>query len=294
MTPADGGLARDRVIIVGAGLAGLFCALRLERPCLIVTARKEGGGASYWAQGGIAAALGPGDCPPAHAADTIAAGAGLCDPAAVDALTTEGPGLVRALAEVGVPFDREADGGFALSLEAAHSQARVARVGGDLAGAAIMQAVRAAALARPGVALLGGVRAHSLITDGAGRVIGLAGADETGRAVSVPGGDVVLATGGAGRLYGVTTNPANALGWAMAMAARAGAAIADPEFVQFHPTALDVGADPAPLATEALRGEGARLIDRDGRSIVDDPRGELAPRDVVARAVHRARAEGRG
>ena len=287
-------LPSDTVLIVGAGLAGLYCALRLERPSLVVTTEAPGGGgSSIWAQGGIAAALAPGDTPEAHADDTVAAGVGLADPDAVLVMTREGPSHVAALADLGVPFDVDDSGAFTLSLEAAHRCPRVAHVGGDLAGREIMKAVGNAALRRPKVQLCHGYDVRSLLVGEDGRVGGVLARDRD-RVVPIRATDVVLATGGVGRLYSVTTNPATALGDAIAMAARAQATIADPEFVQFHPTAIDIGLDPAPLATEALRGEGARLVDRDGRALSGDAGINLAPRDVVARAVHRALLEGRG
>lgn len=294
MTTADRLNAGDAVVIVGAGLAGLYAALHLapRRAIVIAPHGPSSGraGASAWAQGGIAAALGPDDQPADHAADTVAAGAGLTDPRIARLLAEEGPAHVRRLAALGVPFDREAGGAFALSREAAHGRARVARVGGDGAGRAIMRAVGQAVTAVPHVTLLFGLAAVDLLRDAHGRVAGVLARDENGRLTRIAARDVVLATGGVGGLYAVTTNPPTAEGDALAMAARAGAVIADPEFVQFHPTAIDVGRDPAPLATEALRGEGALLVDRDGAPLCDP----LAPRDTVARAVHRARLAGRG
>jgi L-aspartate oxidase len=171
---------------------------------------------------------------------------------------------------------------------------RVARVKGDQAGKAIMQAVTDAVLASHTIEVRVG-RALALLQDRDGRVRG-ALVEQDGRLLEIAAAAVILATGGVGGLYAVTTNPAAVRGEGLAMAARAGARIADPEFVQFHPTAIDIGADPAPLATEALRGEGARLVDRDGAPFMDrhHPMAELAPRDVVARAIHRQLAEGRG
>jgi L-aspartate oxidase len=286
----------DGVLVLGAGLAGLSAALALApRRALVLTAAPLlDGCSSAWAQGGVAAALSPDDDPERHAADTIAAGAGLVDPAMALLLTREGPDAVRWLASLGAPFDRDHHGAFAQSLEAAHSRARVARVKGDQAGKAIMQAVTDHVLVGPTIEVRVG-RALCLLQDAEGRVRGALVAQD-GRRVEITAAAVILATGGVGGLYAVTTNPAAVRGEGLAMAARAGARIADPEFVQFHPTAIDIGADPAPLATEALRGEGARLIDRDGRPFMDrhHPMAELAPRDVVARAIHRQIAEGRG
>jgi L-aspartate oxidase len=285
------------VLVIGAGLAGLSAALAAApRRALVLSPVPLGEGcASAWAQGGMAAALADDDDPALHAADTCAAGAGLCEPQAVRILTTEGPDAVRALAALGAPFDRRADGSFAQSLEAAHSLPRVARVGGDGAGRAIMTAVIAAARAADHVEVREGVHALALITDTQGRVHGVL-ARAGGSLVEIHAPAVVLASGGVGGLYAVTTDPAAVRGEGLAMAAMAGAEILDPEFVQFHPTAIDIGADPAPLATEALRGEGARLIDGAGAPFMSryHPAAELAPRDVVARAIEAERRAGRG
>jgi len=286
----------DGVLIIGAGLAGLSAALAAApRRVLVLTAGPLGKGcSSAWAQGGMAAALGEGDDPALHAADTIAAGAGLCESAAVAVLTREGPDAVRRLAGLGAPFDRLANGAFAQSLEAAHTRARVARVGGDGAGLAIMTAVIAEVRASAHVEVREGVRARALLTDARGAVRG-ALVEMGGSLVEIVAPATILATGGLGGLYAVTTNPAAALGEGLALAALAGAEIRDPEFVQFHPTAIDVGADPAPLATEALRGEGARLVDQTGAAFMTrhHPAGDLAPRDVVARALAAEGAAGR-
>lgn len=290
-------VAFDGVLVLGAGLAGLSAALAAApRAALVASPAPLGEAcASAWAQGGVAVALSPDDSPARHAADTVAAGAGLVDPAAALALTTAGPDAVRALAALGAPFDRDGGGGFVQSLEAAHSIPRVARVGGDSAGREIMRATAAAALAAPSVTVWSGARVRRLLQDAAGRVRG-ALVERDGRLVEVVAPAVVLATGGLGGLYAETTDPAAVRGEGLGLAALAGAVVADPEFVQFHPTAIDIGADPAPLATEALRGEGATLVDAAGRRFMADydPRGELAPRDVVARAIHAERAAGRG
>jgi len=199
----------------------------------------------------------------------------------------------------GVPFDRDLEGHYVLSKEAAHSEKRVVRVTGDRAGWAIMNALIAAARKTPSIRVLEGYEAYDLITEHERvkgvRLIRETGADR-GTYQFVPASAVILATGGVGALFAVTTNPGYARGEAIAMAARAGAVIADPEFVQFHPTAIDVGADPAPLATEALRGEGAILVNRAGERFMTkiDPRAELAPRDVVARGVFAEVQSGRG
>jgi L-aspartate oxidase len=287
----------DGVIVVGAGLAGLSAALAAApRPVLILSAAPIGEGcASAWAQGGMAAALRAGDTPELHAADTLAAGDGLCDPAAVAILTREAPDAVRRLAALGAPFDREEGGAFVQGLEAAHSRARVAKVGGDGAGLAIMRAVIAAVGAAPHIQIREGVRVRSLLQDDTGRVHGVV-AEQDGAVREIVAPATLLATGGVGGLYAVTTNPASARGEGLAMAAVAGARIEGAEFVQFHPTAIAIAADPAPLATEALRGDGATLIGSNGRPFMRryDPAGDLAPRDVVARAIAAELRAGRG
>ncbi|HEY1225304.1 MAG TPA: L-aspartate oxidase [Brevundimonas sp.] len=289
-------IRHDGPLIVGGGLAGLSAALGAA-PCKVLVATPAPlleACASAWAQGGVAAALAQGDTPALHAADTKAAGAGLVEAASVAALTQDGRSTVEWLASLGAPFDRTADGGFAVSLEAAHSRARVARVGGDGAGRAILSALVAAVRAADHVEVWEDARLKALLQDASGRVVG-AVLERDGKRVEVLASAVVLATGGVGGLYAVTTNPSALKGEGMALAARAGAEILDPEFVQFHPTAIDVGLDPAPLATEALRGEGARLIDREGRYLLGPERdADLKSRDVVARAVHAARQSGRG
>lgn len=289
-------LDHDGVLIVGGGLAGLSAALACApRRALVLAAEPIGQGASTaWAQGGIAAAVGRDDSPALHAADTVAAGAGLVEPDRARGLTELGAEVVARLAALGADFDRDAHG-YRASLEAAHSRARVVRVGGDGAGRAILAALEAAALAAPHVTVRAGARARALLRDASRRVRGVL-ADQDGRLVEIVAPATILATGGVGGLYAVTTTPRSLRGEGLALAALAGATILDPEFVQFHPTAVDLGLDPAPLATEALRGEGAVLIDRQGRRILAGvhPDGELAPRDVVARALHRAITEKRG
>ncbi|MFZ2030627.1 MAG: L-aspartate oxidase [Vitreimonas sp.] len=283
--------ARDSVLIVGAGLAGLFLALKLAPRRAIVLSQAPLGQAasSAWAQGGLAAALAPEDNPTLHAQDTVAAGAGLVDPVIARLIADEGPARVMDLIALGVPFDRTSEGKLAQSLEAAHSRPRVVRVSGDLAGKAIMDALIAATRAAPHIEIVENARAVALLHDANGAacgVLGQRGQEET----RLKAGDIVLATGGSGGLFAVTTNPPEAMGHGLAMASRLGALIADPEFVQFHPTAIDVGRDPAPLASEALRGEGAHIVNGQGEAFVSD----LAPRDVVARAIHLERAAGRG
>lgn len=289
-------MTHDGPLIIGGGLAGLAAALEAApRHTLIVTPYPLlQACSSAWAQGGVAAALRDDDTPALHAQDTEYAGAGLVDGAMTRLLTEAGSETVQWLSDLGAPFDRDAHGRFQVSLEAAHSRPRVARVGGDGAGRAILSTLVAAVRAAGHVEVWEDGRLRGLVQDSTGRVIG-ALIERAGRLVDVRAAAVVLATGGVGGLYAVTTNPSALRGEGLALAAQAGAEVLDPEFVQFHPTAIDIGLDPAPLATEALRGAGARLIDGAGGFLLgpaDDA--DLAPRDAVARAVHRARAEGRG
>jgi L-aspartate oxidase len=290
-------IQHDGILVVGAGLAGLTAALAAapRKVLLLTEAKLNQGCSSAWAQGGMAAALSDGDTPEQHAADTVSAGAGLVDPAIARLLADEGPSAVHALADLGAPFDRTESGGFAQSLEAAHGRPRVARVRGDQAGAAIMRAVTARVLASGHIEVRTGARLTGLLQDAVGRVRGVT-VDWEGCRVEITAAAVILATGGIGGLYAVTTTPAELKGEGLGLAALAGAVIADPEFVQFHPTAIDVGRDPAPLATEALRGEGAVLVNTGGARFMAryHPDAELAPRDVVARAIHAEREAGRG
>lgn len=289
-------IRHDGPLIIGGGLAGLSAALSAApaRVLVVSPAPLLEAASSAWAQGGVAAALSKDDAPALHLKDTEAAGAGLVDHHAAEVLTDDGRATVEWLAALGAPFDRDGEGGFAVSREAAHSMARVARVGGDGAGRAILSALATSVRAADHVTVWEDGRLTGLIQAADGRVIG-AVIDRAGERIEVLAPAVVLATGGAGGLFGETTTPRALLGEGMALAWLAGAEILDPEFVQFHPTAIDVGLDPMPLATEALRGDGARLIDRNGDYILGpEPDADLKPRDIVARAVHRARAEGRG
>ncbi len=294
-------LARDTdVIIIGGGLAGLFCALKLApRPVTLISAAPLGQGASTaWAQGGIAAALDEGDSADAHAADTIAAGAGLVDEDIAIGLAREAAGRIDDLLRYGVPFDRDLEGRLALGREAAHSARRIVHVRGDMAGQAIIAALTSAVRNTPSIRVIEGLMAEALSAeDNAVTGARLRPLDDlTARPITIAARRIVMATGGVGHLYAVTTNPHEASGLGLAIAARAGAVIADPEFVQFHPTAIMVGRDPAPLATEALRGEGATLINDKGERfmLARHPMAELAPRDVVARGVFAEIAAGRG
>jgi L-aspartate oxidase len=290
----------DDVVIVGAGLAGLFCALKLApRPVTLISAAPLGEGASSaWAQGGIAAAVAEGDSPEAHAADTVAVGGGIVDADVALALAREAPARIEDLLRYGVPFDRDLEGRLAVGREAAHSARRIVHVRGDMAGKAIVAALTEAVRNTPSIRIIEGLVAEALLTED-GAVTGLQlrkASDASSRPVTIASRAVVLATGGIGHLYAVTTNPSEASGQGLALAARAGAVIADPEFVQFHPTAIMVGRDPAPLATEALRGEGATLINdrRERFMLAIHPLAELAPRDIVARGVFAEIAAGRG
>ena len=294
----DNILSADGALIVGAGLAGLFCALKLApRPVTVLSPKPLGSGASSaWAQGGVAAAVGADDSPHQHALDTERAGWGIVDEETAEGVTAEAAARIEDLARWGVPFDRDASGHYVLSREAAHSLSRVVRVGGDRAGAAIMQALIAEVRRTPSIRVVEGITAVDLARAD-GRVVGVFArklGDRYLEPVYVRARATVLAAGGLGGLFAVTTNPPGVRGHAMGMAARAGAVIADPEFVQFHPTAIATGADPAPLATEALRGEGAILIDEAGVRFMPaiHPDAELAPRDIVARAIHRQIAAG--
>jgi len=292
-----------RPIIVGTGLAGLWTAWRLAlegRASLVLTKGALADSASAWAQGGIAVAVGPGDSPELHAADTLAASDGLSDPEAVRVLTTEGPERVQQLIALGATFDRGPDGKLRLGLEAAHSRPRIVHAGGDRTGAMLIACLAHILARHPLVEILEYTEVTRLLferrgTRGGGRVVGVTALSGGTQSVSVLAPAVVLATGGVGQLYAVTTNPLPATGDGWALAYQVGAELRDLEFLQFHPTAAKLpGVNPAPLVSEAVRGAGATLVDRDGRRFMIgiDPRAELAPRDVVARAVAAADRDG--
>ena len=310
-TPGPGWTIRADVIVVGSGVAGLSAALKLRTQVdkvLLVTKTVLNSGSTRWAQGGIAAALAAGDSPQDHRADTLVAGAGLCDDAAVRALTTEGPELIHELIRAGARFDTDEHGEVLLTREGGHHRDRIVHAGGDATGAEVSRALIAALEAvvdDPGIEVIEHALVLDVLTgppDADGRpgpacgvtlhVIGEGSRDGVGAAL---GRAVVLATGGIGQVYPATTNPKEATGDGSAAALRAGAALADLEFVQFHPTVLFLGTGARgqlPLISEAVRGEGAYLVDITGERFMvgQHELAELAPRDVVAHAIVRQMA----
>jgi L-aspartate oxidase len=291
-----GWTATADVVVVGSGIAGLTAALAARRAgsVMLVTKALLDAGSTRWAQGGIAAALAADDSPDAHYADTIAAGAGLCDPAAVRVLVEEGPARVRELAALGAAFDRDPDGVLELTREGGHLHRRIVHAGGDATGLEVERALIAAVGAAGDIEVIEHALVLDLLTDSHARACGVTlhvlGEGTRDGVGAVRARAVVLATGGMGQVYSSTTNPDVSTGDGVALAMRAGAHIADVEFVQFHPTALWLGAGSTgrqPLVTEALRGEGAVLVDATGRRIMTGihPLADLAPRDVVAKAM---------
>lgn len=297
LAPEPGWSITSDVIIVGSGIAGLTTALQIRAygySVLLVTKARVDEGSTKWAQGGIAAALGPGDSPAAHEADTLKAGAGLCDTQAVHALVTEGPEAVARLIARGAVFDRAASGEIALTREGGHLTNRILHAGGDATGAEISRALLAAVTEDPGIEVI----EHALVLDAikseSGRVcgvtlhvIGEGSRDGVGRALAKA---VILGTGGLGQVFAQTTNPSVSTGDGVALALRAGAEVADVEFIQFHPTVLYLGAKSSgqqPLISEAVRGEGAILLNESGEQFMKEvhPLADLAPRDVVAKAI---------
>ncbi|MFH8978414.1 L-aspartate oxidase [Streptomyces sp. NPDC017890] len=308
--PEPGWSIAADVVVVGSGVAGLTAALRCEAAGLrtvVVTKARLDDGSTRWAQGGIAAALGEGDTPEEHLDDTLVAGAGLCDEEAVRLLVTEGPDAVRRLIATGAHFDESAEGGLALTREGGHHRRRIAHAGGDATGAEISRAlVEAVNEAMPSGTHARGIRTIEnalvldLLTDADGRTAGVTlhvmgeGQHDGVGAVHAPA--VVLATGGMGQVFSATTNPSVSTGDGVALALRAGAEVSDLEFVQFHPTVLFLGPDAEgqqPLVSEAVRGEGAHLVDADGvRFMVGQHElAELAPRDIVAKGIMRRMRE---
>ncbi len=287
------------VLVLGSGVAGLSAAMRLATPdgpaggpstdglrVGVLTKAELSQSATRWAQGGVAAVLGGDeDSTDLHLADTLAAGAGLCDPVAVRVLVDEGPARVHELIAAGAVFDRQPGGALALAREGGHSTARVVHAGGAATGAeverALVEATRSSA-----AAVLEQWFALDLLVEG-GRCRGVLALDANGAVTEVRARETVLATGGAGQIFAVTTNPPEATADGLAMALRAGVPVADVEFMQFHPTALHHPAMPRPLLSEALRGHGARIRDAAGERFVD----ELAPRDVVSRAIAQRMAD---
>jgi L-aspartate oxidase len=281
---------RTGVLVIGAGAAGLAAALAAAeyRDVLVLAHGELPASNSSWAQGGIAAALATGDSPDRHHTDTLVAGADLCDPAAVALLTTEAPDLMHALAGMGVPFDRHGSGRLALGLEGGHTQRRIVHVG-DATGRAITTTLIAQAEQHPRIRFLSHTQAVELI-DADDRISGALLRHRSGSWWQCLADATILASGGAGALYGHTSNQPTALGEGIALAYRAGAEVADMEFVQFHPTVYRTRAGQGFLISEAVRGEGGLLYTREGERFMPayDPRAELAPRDVVTRGIYHA------
>ncbi|PWG61821.1 L-aspartate oxidase [Sediminicurvatus halobius] len=289
----------DRVIIAGSGLAGLSAALRLAPvPVLLITSGRLGrSGSTCWAQGGIACAMDDGDNPEGHAADTVAAGAGLSDDRVAKRVAHEAQRCIGWLWDSGVRFDLADDGRPALTREGAHQHSRILHAGGDQTGAELMRTLEAQVRTTPGITVMEDTQVVDLLVDdsGARGVVAQRGTS----IFPVSARAVVLATGGAAALYASTTNPPGNWGSGLRLALRAGALLRDLEFVQFHPTALDLPGNantgrPLPLASEAIRGEGGVLVDEAGTPVMAGvPGGDLAPRDVVARTLSRQREQGR-
>jgi L-aspartate oxidase len=301
--PDPGWTTRADVVVIGSGIAGLTAALRLRGhvdSMLVVTKDVLAAGSTQWAQGGIAAALGPGDTPEEHELDTLVAGAGACDLDAVRVLVREGPEAVRELIALGTVFDHDPDGELSLTREGGHHRDRIAHAGGDATGAEIQRALIAAVERAPEIEVIQHALAVDLLLDADGGVAGLTlhviGEGERDGVGAVHCRAVVVASGGLGQVFSQTTNPAVSTGDGMALALRAGATLRDLEFVQFHPTVMYLGPDSTgqqPLISEAVRGEGAFLVDDDGDRFMQGQHelADLAPRDVVAKAIMRRMIE---
>ena len=301
--PAPGWSVTADAVVVGSGVAGLTAALHARRAGLrvvLVTKGKVEEGSTRWAQGGIAAALSDDDTPEEHLHDTLVAGAGLCDVDAVRALVTEGPDAVRALIAWGAAFDLDPSGALSLTREGGHLRDRISHAGGDATGAEVSRALVATVAQDPGIELIEDALALDLIQDESGAAQGVTlhvmrqGARDGVGAARAP--VVILATGGFGQVFSQTTNPSVATGDGVALALRAGAQVADLEFVQFHPTFMWFGPEARgqqPLVSEAVRGEGALLLDMGGERFMEGQHAlaELAPRDVVSRAITRRMME---
>lgn len=277
------------MIIIGTGVAGLMAALAASpHPVTLVDPTPFAGGAASWlSQGGMAAAIGADDDVDLHIQDTLAAGAGMCERPEVERIIKAGPGIVEKLQMFGVAFDRQPDGNLALGLEAAHCRNRILHGGGDSTGATIMRALVKKVQACPSISVVKAVAVRILVGDS-----GVEGLQciRDGEAFCLTDHQILVATGGIGGLFRYSTNPAGAIGAGLILAAEAGAALKDLEFVQFHPTALAVASAPLPLVSEAVRGEGARLVDETGNYFMQGR--DLAPRDIVARAVFVHMAQG--
>ncbi len=304
--PDPGWTTRADVVVVGSGIAGLTAALRIhaEDPSLsllVVTKDVLNAGSTQWAQGGIAAALGPGDTPEQHLHDTLVAGAGACDEDAVRVLVTEGPDAVRELIALGTQFDHH-EGELSLTREGGHLRDRIAHAGGDATGAEIQRALIAAVERAPAIEVIQHALAVDLVLARDGGVAGVTlhvlGEGQRDGVGAVHCRAVVLASGGLGQVFSQSTNPSVSTGDGMALALRAGATLRDLEFVQFHPTVMYLGPDSQgqqPLISEAVRGEGAFLVDFDGTRFMQGQHelADLAPRDVVAKAITRRMIETR-
>jgi L-aspartate oxidase len=303
LAASPGWTAEADVVVVGSGVAGLTTALHARAAglrVLLVTKARVDEGSTRWAQGGIAAAMDDDDSPAEHETDTLVAGAGLCDPEAVHVLVTEGPQAVRRLINLGARFDTDPAGRIELTREGGHLRDRIAHAGGDATGAEISRALVAAVDGQAGIELVENALALDLLMDETGAAQGVSlhvmGEGQRGGVGAALAPAVVLATGGLGQVFTASTNPSVATGDGVALALRAGAEVADLEFVQFHPTVLWVGSESLgqqPLVSEAVRGEGAFLVDDDGVRFMlgQHPLADLAPRDVVAKAIMRRMRE---